>query len=147
MQPHIELMKIKKDPKHVYMKNHGYSDLIEFLDATFVLLKVRLLSFTTEWDDIFWLETRFYATYLDHEQCKLPYLHSFMKFGVSVNSLRNGRGLSVYKRTIQRIINIEIHCRFMCSPCEALDEINAFEVIVNIDKDYPPIDMICPKFD
>lgn len=143
MRPRIEVTSIDCDPKNIVIKNLGFVDFDEFLDETFDRLKLRLSSVADGDDDVLWIETRFYATYLDDEQCKVPFIHSISAFGISL--LIFAREFRVFKDTVKRSIKFEILDRFKLGVWEALDEINALEFTVSVHDDYPRYS-IAPDF-
>lgn len=135
MRPRTELSIINCDHKHFIIKNWGFGDFHELVDDAFNRLKVKLITFSKDIDEILWIETRFYATYLNDEQCKVPFLHSIISFGIGAIIFE--RELRIFKHTVKRSIGYAVLDQFNRRICEALNDINSLEFRVDIHDDYP----------
>lgn len=123
------------------MRNGGFDSLNEFLDTTFSRLKLRLNSLRSV-HAILCVETRFYATCIDNEQQKVPFVHSFAESVIEHHGFE--RELRILKETVRRGLRLAVFERF--GALEALFEINAIEFTVHNRDDYPS-NVTAPDFD
>lgn len=111
MRPKIELaFLLDGHYRHFNIINRGFVDLMEFFEAAFDEIEERI-DCILDRDDVYKIETKFYATFLDTEQCKVDFIHTVPAIVVPISGLRYCE-LSILGHRIKRDILLQIE-RFM----------------------------------
>lgn len=111
MRPKIELVFLLDGHyRHFNIINRGFVDLMEFFEAAFEEIEERIDNILDR-DNVYKIETKFYATFLDTEQCKVDFIHTLPAIVVPTSGLRNCE-LTILGHRIKRDILLQIE-RFM----------------------------------
>lgn len=128
------------DPEQFVIQNRGRYNFDDCLDDGFYELKCALRYLQNNekvCDVVFWIETRFYATYRDEEQCEVQHIHRIPASGINFRFLEHE--LECFEESVRRLIQIEILNSVKRNAWGAMSEVNALEFRMTTikDKDAP----------